>query len=70
MDVRPGGRWRIASADGGAGVAFSGEFLEVVPPARLVRTSAPEMPGVGTGGPPAVETISFDDLGDGRTRMT
>jgi uncharacterized protein YndB with AHSA1/START domain len=66
MEVRPGGRWRIA----GSGVAFSGEFLEVDPPARLVRTSAPEMPGVDAGGPPAVETITFDDLGDGRTRMT
>jgi uncharacterized protein YndB with AHSA1/START domain len=68
MDLRPGGRWRIGSAEGGEGVAFSGEFLEVVPPERLVRTSAPEMPGVDPDGPPAVETITLDDLG-GRTKM-
>lgn len=68
MDVRPGGRWRIGSAEGGEGVAFGGEFLEVVPPERLVRTSAPDMPGVDPDGPPAVETITFDDLG-GRTKM-
>jgi uncharacterized protein YndB with AHSA1/START domain len=68
MDVRPGGRWRIASAEGGEGVAFGGEFLEVVPPERLVRTSMPEMPDVDPEGPPAVETIIFEDLG-GRTKM-
>jgi uncharacterized protein YndB with AHSA1/START domain len=65
LDVRPGGRWRIAPAEGGEGIAFGGEFLEVVPPERLVRTSNPD---VGPGGTPAVETITFEDLG-GRTKM-
>jgi uncharacterized protein YndB with AHSA1/START domain len=64
MDVRPGGRWRIAPADG-QGVAFSGEFIEVVEPERFVRTSAPEM---GEDGPPAIETVTLEDLG-GRTKM-
>jgi uncharacterized protein YndB with AHSA1/START domain len=68
MDVRPGGRWRIAPAEAGHGIAFAGEFLEVVAPERLVRTSAPDMPGMGPEGPPAVETITLEDL-DGRTRM-
>ncbi|MFC6879070.1 MULTISPECIES: SRPBCC family protein [Actinomadura] len=68
MDVRPGGAWRIGGADG-EGVAFFGEYLEVEPPERIVRTSGPDMPELGTGGPPAVETITFTDLG-GRTRMT
>lgn len=61
MDVRVGGRWHIA----GEGMGFAGEFLEVDPPARLVRTSAPDFAG---GEPPAVETITFEDLG-GRTKM-
>lgn len=40
MDVRPGGRWWIGPGEGGVGIAFTGEFLEVVPPERLVRTTA------------------------------
>jgi uncharacterized protein YndB with AHSA1/START domain len=68
MDVRPGGKWRIAPAEGGEGVAFAGEFLEVVAPERLVRTSSPDIPDMGPAGPPAVETITFEDL-DGRTKM-
>ena len=68
MDVRPGGKWRIAPAEGGEGIAFAGEFLEVTEPERLVRTSSPDIPGVGPAGPPAVETITFEDL-DGKTKM-
>ncbi|MEU1384406.1 MULTISPECIES: SRPBCC domain-containing protein [unclassified Nonomuraea] len=64
MDLRPGGRWRIAP-QGPGGMAFTGEFLEVVPPERLVRTSRPD---VGPPGPAAVETLTFEDLG-GRTRL-
>jgi uncharacterized protein YndB with AHSA1/START domain len=75
MDVRPGGKWRIAPA-GGKGVAFAGEFLEVAPPERFVRTSAPEMgdPNTNAGtdteddGQPAIESITLEDLG-GRTKM-
>jgi uncharacterized protein YndB with AHSA1/START domain len=66
MDVRPGGKWRIAPPSGSEGIAFAGEFLEVVEPERFVRTSAPEM---GGGGPPAIETITLEDLG-GKTKMT
>lgn len=66
MDVRPGGRWRIAPAtpDRG-GVAFKGEYLEVVPPERLVRTSSPDME---PNGPPAVETITLEELA-GKTTL-
>ena len=39
MDVRPGGRWRyINRAADGAEHPFRGEYLEVVPPARIVWT--------------------------------
>jgi uncharacterized protein YndB with AHSA1/START domain len=68
MDVRPGGRWRIASAEGGTSVAFFGEFLEVEAPERLVRTSSPDIPEIPAGGPPAVEAITLEDVG-GRTKM-
>jgi len=68
MDVRPGGKWRIAPAPGAPGIAFAGEFLEVIEPERLVRTGSPDIPGAGPEGPPAVETITFEDLG-GRTKM-
>ena len=68
MDVRPGGKWRIAPAEGGEGIAFAGEVLEVTEPERLVRTSSPNIPGMSAAGPPAVETITFEDL-DGKTKM-
>jgi uncharacterized protein YndB with AHSA1/START domain len=68
MDVRPGGKWHLSPPEGSEGVAFMGEFLEVVAPERLVRTSSPDIPEMGPAGPPAVETITFEDL-DGRTKM-
>ncbi|MDL4770596.1 MULTISPECIES: SRPBCC domain-containing protein [Thermomonosporaceae] len=68
MDVRPGGKWRIGPPQGTEGVAFGGEFLQVVRPERFVRTSSPDMPGMDGGGPPAVETVTLEDLG-GKTKM-
>lgn len=65
MDVRPGGRWRWVNEYDGGGAAFAGEFLEVDPPKRLVRTIAPEF---APGGPPAVETLTFEEV-DGGTRV-
>ncbi|MEA2632614.1 MAG: hypothetical protein QOE66_2833, partial [Chloroflexota bacterium] len=39
MDVRPGGRWRfINHTTAGEDVPFKGEYLEVLPPERLVQT--------------------------------
>lgn len=50
MDVRVGGRWRMAFTNLGTGHshAFGGEYLEVVPSERLVYTSRfddPNLPG-------------------------
>lgn len=61
LDLRPGGRWKWINGE----VAFLGEYLEVDPPKRLVRTTAPEG---GPPGPPAVETITFDEV-EGGTRV-
>src|SRR5262245_6230845 len=39
MDVRVGGTWRwVTSSSDGQEVPFKGEYLEVVPPERLVNT--------------------------------
>ena len=68
LDVRNGGAWRFVSTDtDGNEFAFYGEFLEVVPPERIRWTFMFDVPEVGPQGGP--ETITFEDLGDGRTRM-
>jgi uncharacterized protein YndB with AHSA1/START domain len=63
-DCRTGGSWRYRTADGA--ISFYGSFHEVRPDERLVQTftfdGAPD--GV------SLETMTFEDLGDGRTRLT
>jgi uncharacterized protein YndB with AHSA1/START domain len=63
-DCRTGGSWRYRTADGR--ISFYGSFHEVRPDERLVQTftfdGAPD--GV------SLETMTFEDLGDGRTRLT
>jgi uncharacterized protein YndB with AHSA1/START domain len=66
-DARTGGHYRYtAERDGETIAAFYGSFHEVRPAQRLVQTftweGAPD--GVSLG------TVTFDDLGDGRTRVT
>jgi uncharacterized protein YndB with AHSA1/START domain len=68
MDVRPGGRWKWianATADSGGTATFAGEYLEVDPPERFVRTALPDP---APPGPPAVETVTFTEI-DGKTTM-
>jgi uncharacterized protein YndB with AHSA1/START domain len=66
MDVRAGGQWRFVQRDSdGREYAFRGTYREVSPPERLVQTFEWE----GMPGHVAVETVSFEDLGE-RTRMT
>ena len=69
MDVRPGGEWHAVMLVGTerTELHFSGTFLEIEAPERLVLTVTDrEHPG------PEVEvlTVVLDVLGDGRTRMT
>jgi uncharacterized protein YndB with AHSA1/START domain len=64
-DLRPGGKWRWINGSDGAQARFKGEFLEVVPPERIVRTAIFDVEPVG---PPAVETITFEVL-DGKTKV-
>ena len=67
MNVRPGGTYRFVQRDDdGTEYPFRGEFREVVAPSRLVMTQIFE--------PYAdhemLVTLTFEDLGNGRTRLT
>ena len=67
MDVRPGGRWRwINHTTGGEDAPFKGEYLEVVPLEKIVRTEIFDAPGFDDRA--AIDTITFEDLG-GRTKV-
>jgi uncharacterized protein YndB with AHSA1/START domain len=67
MDVRPGGHWRwINHTTGGEDAAFKGEYLEVVPPEKVVRTEIFDAPGFDDRA--AIDTMTLEDLG-GRTKL-
>jgi uncharacterized protein YndB with AHSA1/START domain len=64
-DPRTGGNYRYASVQDGEEVAaFYGSFHEVRPSERLVQTFTWEGMPDGV----SLETMTFEDLGDGRTR--
>ena len=65
MEVRRGGHWRFVVQNPGGVQGFEGRYREVTPPERIVWTAEWDgMPGYV-----AVDTVTFEDLGDGRTRM-
>jgi uncharacterized protein YndB with AHSA1/START domain len=58
IDLRVGGRWRwVMTANGGFPVAFGGEYLEIDPPHRFVRTEVFEMVPDAE----AISTTTFDE---------
>jgi uncharacterized protein YndB with AHSA1/START domain len=65
IDLRVGGTWRyVMAAAGGVEVGFHGEFLEIVPDARIVSTEVYEgMPDAA-----AVNTLTLAVV-DGRTTL-
>jgi len=66
MDVRSGGDWRfLMRTSDGSESAFRGTYREVTPPERIVQTFEWE----GMPGHVAVETATFEDLGE-RTKVT
>ncbi|MEN3361129.1 MAG: hypothetical protein V7637_5111 [Mycobacteriales bacterium] len=66
-DARTGGSYRYAAwSEGKEIAAFYGSFHEVRPNQRLVQTFTWEGMPDGV----ALETVTFSDLGDGRTRVT
>ncbi len=63
-DARTGGSWRYVTLSGGEEHGFRGCFHEVRPD-RLVQTFTWEGEPDGV----ALQTLTFEDLGDGRTRL-
>src|ERR1700749_1406095 len=63
-DARTGGSWRYTGSLGGTEYAFRGCFHEVRPD-RIVQTFTYEGEPDGV----ALETLTFEDLGHGRTRL-
>jgi uncharacterized protein YndB with AHSA1/START domain len=63
-DATSGGRWRYVAERDGESYAFRGCFHEVGPD-RIVQTFTYEGMPEGV----ALETLRFEDLGDGRTRL-
>ncbi len=66
LEVRKGGHWRfVEHTKEGVPQGFEGRFREVTPPERLERTFEWD----GAPGHVVVEAVTFEDLGDGRTRV-
>jgi uncharacterized protein YndB with AHSA1/START domain len=66
MEVRPGGSWRfVVRNQDGSEDGFRGTYREITPPERIVQTFEWE----GMPGHVAVETATFEDLGDS-TKVT
>ncbi|MEA2646583.1 MAG: hypothetical protein QOE92_1666 [Chloroflexota bacterium] len=66
MEARAGGEWRfLTSDDAGNQYNFHGVYHQVSP-TRVVQTFEFE----GVPGHCALETMTLEDLGDGRTKMT
>ena len=67
MDVRPGGTWRfISRAPGRDDVPFTGQYLELDPPASFRQTFIVDVDGMRD--QVGVEHYTFEALGD-RTRL-
>jgi uncharacterized protein YndB with AHSA1/START domain len=69
MDMRPGGQWRfIQRNDQGNEFAFHGVYHEVLAPERVIDTF--EFEGLPETGHVTLETMRFEELPGGRTRLT
>jgi uncharacterized protein YndB with AHSA1/START domain len=65
LEVKPGGRWRFIEHAPEGTTGFEGRFREVTPPSRLVQTFEWD----GMPGHVLVNTMEFQDLGVGRTKV-
>ena len=64
MDVKPGGTWRWIGHSSDGEVPFTGEYLEVVPPERLVHTEVFDVEPFNQGDP-AIVTITLEEVAGG-----
>ena len=60
-----GGHWRFVEHAGNQQHGFEGRFAEITPPEKIVQTFEWD----GMPGHVALETMTLEDLGDGRTRL-
>jgi uncharacterized protein YndB with AHSA1/START domain len=68
-DVRPGGAWRyVTRSESGEEIPFTGVYLEVTPPERIVHTEILDIEPFNQGDPP-VTTVTFTEE-EGRTLTT
>jgi uncharacterized protein YndB with AHSA1/START domain len=65
FELERGGHWRFVEHAGGQTHGFEGRFAEVTPPEKIVQTFEWD----GMPGHVALETMTLEDLGDGRTRF-
>ena len=65
MQVERGGHWRFVEHTDHGAHGFEGRYREVSPPHRIVMTFEWD----GMPGHVAVETLTLEDLGDGRTKV-
>ena len=65
MELEPGGHWRFVEHSDHGVHGFEGHFAEIAPPERVVQTFEWD----GMPGHVALETMTLEDLGDGRTRL-
>jgi uncharacterized protein YndB with AHSA1/START domain len=66
LELERGGHWRFVEHSPEGVHGFEGRFREVTPPTRLVWTFEWD----GMPGHVAVDTVMFEDLGEGRTKVT
>jgi uncharacterized protein YndB with AHSA1/START domain len=65
FELERGGHWRFVEHSAQSVDGFEGRFREVTPPERLVHTFEwDDMPGHV-----AIESVTFEGLGDGQTRV-
>ena len=65
MELERGGHWRYVEHSSEGENGFEGRYREVTPPERIVCTFEWD----GMPGHVVVETVTFEDLGDGRTKV-
>jgi uncharacterized protein YndB with AHSA1/START domain len=65
MEVERGGHWRFVDHSEHGVNGFEGRYREVTPPERLAYTFEWD----GLPGHVCIETLTFEDLGDGRTKI-
>ena len=65
LELVRGGHWRFVEHSDHGEHGFEGRFAEVTPPERVVQTFEWD----GMPGHVALETMTLEDLGDGRTRL-